>query len=116
MQFLQEGGWGAYLVLILSLVTLVDAALFAWKPDRKRLAFLVGMTVATLLSSMTGTVAGLASTFHYVGDPAKGGAGDWPHMLLLGLGESLGSLILGFGLMAVAWILGAVGLRRLQQG
>ena len=115
MRFLQEGGWGAYLVLILSLVTLVNAAMFAWKPDRKKLAFLVGMTVATLLSALTGTAAGLASTFHYLADPARTPPTEWGHWLVQGLAESLGSVILGFGMMAVSWILGAVGLRRLPQ-
>jgi hypothetical protein len=112
MRFLQEGGWGSWLVLLLSLVALLVAALFAWRPDRRKLAYLQGITVATVFSTLAGLCSNLSATLHYVGDPARDSP-EWRFWLTTGLAESLTTGILGFGLLAVVWILAAFGLRRL---
>jgi hypothetical protein len=112
MRFVQEGGWGAWFVLFLSIVALVAAGWFVWRPDRRKLAFLQGITVATVFSTLAGVVAGLSATLHYVGDPARDSP-EWRFWLTTGLAESLATGILGFGLLAVVWILAAFGLRRL---
>ena len=115
MRFMQEGGWGSWFVMILALMALVGAVLFARSPDRRGLAYLRGITVATVFSTLTGVCAGFSATLHHLADPAQADP-DWYRWLLLGLGESLTIGILGFGLLAVVWLVASVGLRRMAAG
>lgn len=115
LQFMKEGGWGAWFVLVFSILALVGAGLFAWRPDVRKLRYLCGITVGAVFSSLCGVLSGFAATLHYVSDPQNGGS-DWYRFLMTGLAESMGPPILGFGMLATAWLIASVGLRRLGVG
>ncbi|HLU65779.1 MAG TPA: hypothetical protein VKZ63_05860 [Kofleriaceae bacterium] len=117
LRFMQEGGWGSWFVLFFSILALAAAVQMARRPDRSTLALLRGITVGTVFSSLAGVLSGIASTLHVAGDPERvaqlGGEIPWYRVLVIGLGESMACGILGFGLLAVAWLIASLGLRRL---
>ena len=113
LSLIQQGGFGAYPVVLFGLISLVTAALFVWRPDRRKLAYLRGMTTATVFAVLTAVAAGAAVTLHTAAgweDPEM----MWWQVLLMGLGETLASAILGFAILAIVWMLTAFGLRRLE--
>ena len=38
VEFIRDGGFGAIIVLLFLVITLIGAGAFAWRPDRRKLA------------------------------------------------------------------------------
>jgi hypothetical protein len=111
---------GIVIVLFVALVglgTLGTAIRFAIRPTEQGLAVLRPLSAATTFAALCAFFLGVAVALVNViqkleaaADPAATGAA-W-RMLLGGLAEGIVPLGLAFALLAVAWLLAAVGLRK----
>jgi len=111
---------GIVIVLFVALVglgTLGTAIRFAIRPTEQGLAVLrplsAATTSATLAASFHGFATALLNVIHGLEEAtdAAATAKAW-QVFLAGLAEATVPLILGFALLAVAWLLVAVGLRK----
>jgi hypothetical protein len=112
--FYRAGGFGMHQVALFALVVLVAAGRFAYQPDERKVPFLRTMSAATLLAIAFAVTSNVATVFWSVPKHVPDQA-SWPRILLIGLFESLTPAVLGVGLLSIAWLVKAVGMRRLVQ-
>jgi len=104
-------------VVIVGLAALWTAIRFALRPSEHGLAVLRPLSAATTFATLGAFLHGVATALVNVVDrleaatDAAATAKAWP-MFMAGLAEASVPLILAFALLAVAWLLAAVGLRR----
>lgn len=97
--------------VIVGLLSLGTAASFALRPGERKLAVLRPFSVATVFSAASSLCAGLglalksAANAHPNGTPAE-------LQMAAGFAEAMVPPVIGFALLAVAWLLAGVGLRR----
>ncbi|MBF5044784.1 hypothetical protein FGE12_20465 [Aggregicoccus sp. 17bor-14] len=111
-ELMQAGGVGMWGVLTLGLVTLGNAALFAWRPERRRVGVIACMALATVGSLLLASITGFAHVGIYASDMAREGQ-SVVAVVIGGLAESLAPAVLGFALLTVTAVVTAVGMRRL---
>jgi len=106
-----------FFAAIVELATLAAAIHFAFRPAEKTLAILRPLCAATIFSSLAAFFLGMANglvalsrALEHATDPAAS-AKVW-RMFLGALAEAPAALILGFAILAISWLLVAVGLRR----
>jgi len=106
-----------WFVVLIGLATLAAAVTFAFRPEERRLAIVRPLGAATTFSSLAAFLLGVANglvalnrALELAADPAAS-ARAW-RMFISGLAESPAPLVLAFALLAVTWLLVAVGLRR----
>ena len=115
MYLMRAGGQPMWFVLLFGIITMVAATIFAFRPDEGRLGFVRGMTWATVFVVLSGVAAALAATFHKVASTP-----EWQEGMnivlypMAGFSESLSPMILGFSMLAIAWLITAIGIRRLS--
>ncbi len=110
-QFMLEGGYAMWVILLFGLLCLALAVRFAVKPAERTLNMLRPLSLATLFATLSGLAAGLgATTKHVAEDPTF--SQDPGRYVMIGIGESLANAILGFTLLFLAWLVVAVGMRR----
>ena len=104
-------------VAIVGLGTLWTAIRFAIRPTEQRLAVLRPLSSATTFAALCACLLGIATALVNVianleaaADPAATAAA-WRHFLG-GLAEGVAPIGVAFALLAVAWLLAAVGLRK----
>lgn len=115
LEFFQAGGWSMWFVTLFGLITLVVAIVFAVQADLGKLAFVRAMTLSTTFSIACGVLTNFLAVCRYVGgDPAIAANGELPRIVLIGFGESITPAILGFSMLAVTWLIVAVGTRRVR--
>lgn len=106
-----------FFAMIVGLVTLVTAVIFALRPSERTLSILRPLSAATIFSSLAafllGIANGLTAYLRLLDRTAEGPAGDPPWRLLLeAFREAPAPLVVAFALVSVVWLLAAVGLRR----
>jgi ABC-type transport system involved in cytochrome c biogenesis permease subunit len=110
--FMQAGGVGMWFVAALGAALVITAIGFARGADPQRLSILRALSLAVTVASLTGFASGLASTCRYVTEhPDALAAPVAP--LLAGFAEASANVILGGALLAIAWLLVALGVRRM---
>ena len=104
-------------VAIVGLAALWTAVRFAIRPTEHGLAVLRPLSAATSFAALSALVLGVTTALVNViqkleaaGDPAATAAA-W-RLFLAGLAEATVPLGVAFAVLAVAWLLAAVGLRR----
>jgi hypothetical protein len=113
MNFIRDGGIGAWWVMLFGGVSLVGAVLFARRPDEARLGFLRAMSWTTVSCMMVGFITGVAKCFEGTARlPPEKRDLAWI-FILKGTSEAAAVLILGFAFLTLTWLIIAVGLRRL---
>ena len=105
------------IVHIVVLLVLVVAALalgvsMAWKPSQRRYEILRPVTWATVLATLSAVCAGLSITTVRLAE--SGLTAEAVKHAWGGVAEGLVPGVFGFGMLAVAWGLAAIGLRRLD--
>ncbi len=116
LEFLRAGGVGMVFVLLLGVGTLVTAALFARRPDERRMALLRSLTVATVFSILTAVATNIAAVmFKVPSHPVWSKSPDIHLIIMTGLGEALTPAILGFAFLTLIWLVAGVGMRRLAE-
>ncbi len=114
IEFFQAGGWPMFLILILGLTTLVAAAAFMRKPEARDVGMIRGFSVATVFAVLSGIAADLAAVFTKIpSNPEWANSPDMPLIVMTSLDESLTPAVLGFSMLTLAWLVTAVGVRRL---
>lgn len=120
-----------WFILAFGLAGLGAAFWFAARVDRRVLGFVKGMALATLFATLGASCADVGATLYTVEkrlDPT-GSFADVPgepptdaeampramHLLVAGLAESTSPGIMGFSMLALIAMLGAVGARRLDE-
>jgi hypothetical protein len=107
-EFFRNGGMPMGFVLGLGALAVLSALRFMGAPDRRRVATVISLSVATAFSALTGVATDLAVTAHYAA------ASDQAHALTLqGFSESMSPAILGGVFLTVTWMIMAAGFRRL---
>ena len=109
LTLIRNGGTPVLFVLLFGVLALVSAAYAAARPDARTIRYVDGMCVATVASVLSATAADLGTTFLAVSKTP----GTPPAMLLAGLSESMSPAILGFSLVSLAALFGAIARRRL---
>ena len=106
-----------WFVVLVGLATIAVAIRFSFHPAERTLAILRPLCAATTFSSLAAFLLGVANglvalnrSLERSADPAAAGLA-W-RMFISGLAESPAPLVLAFALLAVTWLLVAVGLRR----
>jgi hypothetical protein len=104
-------------VAIVGLASLAAAIQFAIRPSERGLAIVRPLSATTTFASLTAFLLGITNALvgvirrlEQAADPAAT-AKAW-QVFLAGLAEATVPLVLAFALLAVTWLLVAVGLRR----
>ncbi len=114
LEFFRAGGLSMIFVLLFGAMTFGAAIWFMRRPDARYVGMIRALSVATVFSVLSGITSDLAAVFTKVpGDPSWAHSPDMPLIVMRGLGESLAPAILGFSLLSLAWLVTAVGVRRL---
>ncbi len=113
LDFIIAGGFSMLILLALGIAILIPAVKFARNADPQRLSLIRALTVAISFATIVGVTSGLAKTAHVVAglEPKE----DRFAVLLQGFAESITNVILGGSIVADAWILVAVGVRRMPK-
>jgi hypothetical protein len=112
IHFFMAGGFSMLVLAALGIAILVPAVRFARNADPQRLSLIRALTQAIVFCTAVGVAAGVATTCHFVVTSPEAEKQPLP-FLLQGLAETLGNAILGGGILALAWILVAFGVRRM---
>jgi hypothetical protein len=121
LTLIREGGFSMWIILLLGVVTLVAAGVYAMRGDRHATGFIEWMNRATLYSTLVGVVSDLAAVGHHVSGmmsgewkPPPGNDGLTPTIaMLMGFGESMAPAIVGFAILSMSALLTAIGHRRM---
>jgi hypothetical protein len=109
--FLHAGGFNMWVLAAMGAVMVWTAIQFARSADPHRLSILRALTIAIVVASISGFIAGLIKTCSVAGEPP--GLAEHLPAMILGFAESCTNLVLGGGFVVVTWVLIAVGVRRM---
>lgn len=114
VEFMLEGGWSMWFVLAIGLVTLAMSVSFLKWPNARQADIVRSFTRATVFSIVTGLSVNIAAVGAKV--PANPEWANSPqiHLIIMqGIAEAIAPASLGFTLLALAWLVVAVGQRKL---
>jgi hypothetical protein len=111
-EFMREGGWGMWPVLLLGLVALASATRYAIRPERLCLRFVAVLWLTLLTAVAHATVTDLAAVFRYFEDPGRAPDPQVARLLLVGLKESTRPAALGGIFLTLVPLLAAAGVYR----
>ena len=95
-------------IVIVGLAAVIVAASLALAPSERKLAVLRPLAASTAFASASAVLAGIGVSLKNAADAPA----DPTRMLHGGLAEAAVPGMLGFALLAVCWLLAAIGLRR----
>src|SRR5439155_7922335 len=87
-EFMREGGWGMWPVMLLGLVALASATRYALRPERLCLRFVALLWLTLLVAVVHASVTDVAAVFRYFEDPVRAPDNQIVRMLFMGLKES----------------------------
>ena len=112
VEFMREGGWGMWPVLLLGLVALASATRYAIRPERLCLRFVALLWLTLVVAVVHSSVTDVAAVFRYLEDPARAPDGQFARLLVTGLKESTRPAALGGIFLTLVPLLAAVGVYR----
>jgi hypothetical protein len=110
--FMKEGGWGMWPVLLLGLAGVASAARYAARPVPAWLRFVAALWVTLAVVIVHAVITDLAAVFRYLEDPARAPDPQFARLLVTGLKESTRPAALGGIFLTLMPLLAAVGLYR----
>ena len=111
-EFMREGGWGMWPILLLGLASLASAVRYAARPERQSLWFAAALWVTLLVAVVHASITDVAAVFAYFQDPGRAPDSQIPRTLLIGLKESTRPAALGGIFLTLVPLLAAVGIFR----
>ena len=109
---MRSGGFNMWFLAAIGAVMVWTAIRFARNADPHRLSILRALTVAIVVASISGFIAGVMKTCGAAGALPEPAADRVP-LVLLGLAESCTNLVFGGAFVVISWVLVAVGVRRM---
>jgi hypothetical protein len=110
--FIEEGGWGMYPVLIFGLAAFAVGLWQVVSPKRDRIVLAGWLMGLTTVAGVLGTATGVQTSARYIGQVAA----DKRWIFLIGLDESLNNLISALVLVALTMLLMMFSHLRPQRG
>ena len=111
MKFIVAGGWGIWFVILFAALALASSIGFVVRPVARKVPVVRALSVAMIFSILASVTNNFLTVMWVVaGDPPP----DLHLVVMQGLGEAVTPAILGFTVLAVVWLLVAVGTRRLH--
>jgi len=114
MQFMIEGGFGMWPVLVFGLFALGAAGRYAWRPEKGRLGFVVGMLITTFSAVIHATWTDVGAVFRFLESRDRASDAEFARILMEGLKESTRPGALGGMLITLALLIVSIGLHRAQ--
>lgn len=111
-EFMQEGGWGMWPVLLLGFIALASATYYALRPQRLPLSFVAMLWLTLSVVIVHATLTDVAAVFHYLENPARAADGQMARVLMTGLKESSRPAALGGIFLTLVPLLAAAGVYR----
>ena len=114
IEFFQAGGWSMIPVLLFGLLALGAAVRAAMRPNERWLGIVRALSASTVFAVMTGLAADIAAVCSQV--PARPEWAESPrvHLIVMqGIAESMAPAVMGFTLLALAWLVAAASVRRI---
>lgn len=110
MSMLRNASLFALLTLILGVVPLVMAVVYASRPTERNLALMRPLSLAGLFAAIAGTLLGFINVLKvfWTRDPTS----ETYRVMAIGAAESLVPVLVGFGCLTVAWLVVAIGMGR----
>lgn len=98
----------ALLCILISLLPMVAAASYLFKPTEQRLALMRPVSLAGIFASLSGTSLGAINTLRGLWlEPPRDG-----RILAISTAESIVPVFVGFSVLMLAWLCVAIGMRR----
>jgi hypothetical protein len=103
-----------FVILALGVTTLIAAALFARRPELAKVDAIKALARAEVFSVIVGVTSDLGTVGYAIA------SGKFPddavHKIAFeGFGESMSPVVMGFSFLTIAWLVMAVGYRRLRR-
>ena len=115
-EFIRAGGVPILGVVLFGIIGLVAAAAFARRPDPRSVETLKALSATQLFMTVAAVVSDFGSVMWKVpNDPQWAHSPDLRLIVMTGLGEASTPGILGFTVLAVVWLLIALGFHRLAR-
>ncbi len=109
MEVLQNAGIVAMLSMFAGVVPLAMGIVYAIWPSEQRLTLMRPLSLATIFAAISGATLGLLNVLRGM---SSSETADFTRISAIGLAESLASVFVGFGCLALAWLCVAIGLWR----
>ena len=110
MSMLRNASLFALLTLILGVVPLVMAVVYASRPTERNLALMRPLSLASLFAAIAGTLLGFINVLNLFW--TRGATPETYRVMAIGAAESLVTVLVGFGCLTVAWLVVAIGMGR----
>lgn len=108
IDFFLSGGVSMIFVLLFGGAAVGAAAMTITRPSARVQSALRSLSLATAFSSIAGVASCFAAVgYHVTGNPAWAQSPDLHLLLLTGVAESMSPAVLGFALLALAWVIAA---------
>jgi len=110
MSMLRNASLFALLTLMLGVVPLVMAAVYASRPTERNLALMRPLSLAGLFAAIAGMVSGFINVLRvfWSREPTP----ETYRIMAVGAAESLVPVLVGFACLTVAWLVVAIGMGR----
>jgi hypothetical protein len=114
LEFFKAGGFAMFFILLFGGLTVAASVVLIIKPAERLVAMIRALSISTVFMSLAGLTAGLAMVMSTIPQTPEWANDPKVHLIVMaGIGESLSNPILGFSLLAIAWLMTAVGVRRM---
>jgi len=100
----------ARLTLILGVVPLVMAVVYASRPTERNLALMRPLSLASLFAAIAGMLLGFINVLNLFW--TRGATSETYRVMAIGAAESLVPVLVGFASLTVAWLVVAIGMGR----
>ncbi len=115
-EFLRMGGVPMIFVLLFGGLTMAAAIAFARRPMERMVGMIRGMSIATVFVVLSAVTSGLVKVATGIPHTPEWANHPQLHLIVMaGIGESLTAAIVGFSFLAMAWLVTALGVRRMGQ-
>ena len=110
MDMLRNASLFARLTLILGVVPLVMAVVYASRPTEGNLALMRPLSLAGLFAAIAGTLSGVINVLRlfWTREPTA----ETYRVMAVGAAESLVPVLVGFACLTAAWLVVAIGMGR----
>ncbi|MFO0591055.1 MAG: hypothetical protein U0441_26155 [Polyangiaceae bacterium] len=111
IEFFKDGGWGMWPILFMGLATLVSAGLYAYRPEARKLGFIIAVGIATLFATAGATITDVGTVCWAIANREFPNE-ERPLVFLQGMRESTRPGVFGTTILCVAALLVAAGQSR----